>query len=60
MPPSNMTVSQLVRDTGISDATLQTWRKKALSQGILCQATEKIQTSGHLKTSWPSSLKQRH
>ena len=34
MPPNNMPVSQLVRDTGISDATLYSWRKKALSQGI--------------------------
>ena len=34
MPPNNVPVSQLVRDTGISDATLYTWRKKALSQGI--------------------------
>ena len=41
MPPSNMTVSQLVRDTGISDATLQTWRKKALSQGTPVPRNEK-------------------
>lgn len=34
MPPNNVPVSQLVRDTGISDVTLYTWRKKALSQGI--------------------------
>ena len=35
MPPNNVPVSQLVRDTGISDVTLYTWRKKALSQAIL-------------------------
>ncbi len=34
MPPNNVPVSQLARDTGISDVTLYTWRKKALSQGI--------------------------
>ena len=34
MPPNNVPVSQLVRDTGISDVTLYTWQKKALSQGI--------------------------
>ncbi|WP_373691371.1 transposase [Endozoicomonas sp. YOMI1] len=34
MPPNNVPVSQLVRDTGISDVTLYTWRKKALFQGI--------------------------
>ncbi len=34
MPPNNVSVSQLARDHGISDATLYTWRKKALSQGI--------------------------
>ncbi|WP_448217153.1 transposase [Endozoicomonas sp. 2B-B] len=34
MPPNNnVPVSQL-RDTGIPDVTLYTWRKKALSQGI--------------------------
>ena len=30
----NGPVSLLVHDTGISDVTLSTWRKKALSQGI--------------------------
>lgn len=34
MPPNNVPISQLVRDTGIPDATLYTWRKKALSGGI--------------------------
>ena len=33
MPPNNMAVSQMVRATGISDVTLYSWRKKALSQG---------------------------
>ena len=34
MPPNNVPVSQLVRETGISDATMYTWRKKAISQGV--------------------------
>lgn len=34
MPPNNVPVSQLVRETGVSDVTLYTWRKKALSQGV--------------------------
>ena len=34
MPPNNMPVSQLVRETGISNWTLYNWRKKALSQGV--------------------------
>ena len=34
MPPNNVPVSQLVRETGISDSTLYTWRKKVLSQGV--------------------------
>ena len=34
MPPNNVPVSQLARDTGISDVTLYTWQKNALSQGI--------------------------
>ena len=35
MPPNNVAVSQLVRDTGISDVTLYTWRKNAVSKGVL-------------------------
>ena len=31
--PNNVPVSQLVHETGISDVTLYTWRKKAVSQG---------------------------
>ena len=34
MPPNNVPVSQLVRDTGVSDVTLYTWRKKAVSKGV--------------------------
>ena len=34
MPPNNMPVSQLVRETGISNWTLYSWRKKTLSQGV--------------------------
>ena len=34
MPPNNVPISQLVQDTGIPDATLYTWRQKALSRGI--------------------------
>ena len=34
MPPNNVPVSQLVRETGISDVTLYTWRKKAVSKGV--------------------------
>ena len=34
MPPNNVPVSQLVRDTGISDVTLYTWRKIAVSKGV--------------------------
>ncbi|MCF1456267.1 MAG: transposase [Shewanella sp.] len=34
MPPNNVSVSQLVRDTGISDVTLYTWRKIAISKGV--------------------------
>lgn len=34
MPPNNVPIAELVRDTGISDATLYTWRKKARAQGV--------------------------
>lgn len=33
MPPLNVAVSELVRQTGISDATLYTWRKQARHGG---------------------------
>lgn len=34
MPPNNVSVSQLKKDTGITDATLYTWRKQAKAQGL--------------------------
>ncbi|WP_330924439.1 transposase [Candidatus Sororendozoicomonas aggregata] len=34
MPPNNVPIAKLVRDTGISDATLYTWRKKARAKGV--------------------------
>ena len=34
MPPNNVSVAQLKRETGITDATLYTWRKQARAQGI--------------------------
>ncbi|NLU28217.1 MAG: transposase, partial [Hungateiclostridium thermocellum] len=30
LPPENVSVPQLIKETGISDATLYTWRKEAL------------------------------
>jgi len=35
MPPLNTRVSQLKAETGISDATLYTWRKQAKSKGLV-------------------------
>ncbi len=34
MPPNNVSIAQLARDTGITDATLYTWRKHAKNQGV--------------------------
>ncbi|WOG26764.1 IS3 family transposase [Endozoicomonas sp. 8E] len=34
MPPNNVSVAQLKRETGITDATLYTWRKQAKAQGV--------------------------
>ena len=34
MPPNNVPIAELVRDTGISDVTLYTWRKKARAKGV--------------------------
>ena len=35
MPPLNVPVSQLVKETGISDCTLYTWRKAARLKGVV-------------------------
>jgi len=35
MPPLNVPVSQLVKETGISDCTLYTWRKVARLKGVV-------------------------
>ena len=35
MPPMNTPISRLVRETGISDCTLYTWRKEARLKGIV-------------------------
>ena len=34
MPPNNVSVAQLKKETGIADATLYTWRKQAREQGV--------------------------
>lgn len=34
MPPLNTPISQLIKETGISEATLYTWRKQARKQGL--------------------------
>ncbi len=34
MPPNNVPVAQLKKETGITDATLYTWRKQAKAQGV--------------------------
>lgn len=34
MPPNNVPVAQLKKETGITDATLYTWRKQAKAQGL--------------------------
>ena len=34
MPPNNVPIAQLVKETGITDATLYTWRKKMRAQGV--------------------------
>lgn len=34
MPPNNVPVAQLARETGITETTLYTWRKKVRAQGV--------------------------
>ena len=35
MPPNNIPISQLIKETGISDCTLYTWRKEARAKGLV-------------------------
>jgi len=41
MPPNPVSVSQLVKDTGVSDVTLYKWRKDYRNQGIAVPANQK-------------------
>ncbi|MGI9279484.1 MAG: transposase [Endozoicomonas sp.] len=34
IPPNNVSIAQLKRQTGNTDATLYTWRKQARAQGV--------------------------
>lgn len=34
MPPNNVPIAQIARDTGITEMTLYTWRKQTKNQGI--------------------------
>ena len=38
MPPENKTIGEIARETGIGEATLHQWRKKARSQGFATPA----------------------
>ena len=40
LPPHNVSVLQLAREEGISDATLYTWRKKAKREGLVMPANK--------------------
>ena len=51
MPPQNLPVSQLVKETGISDCTLYTWRKEARLKGVVVPGNGKNARIGPLKTS---------
>ena len=41
MPPHPVSVSQLCRDTGVSDVTLYKWRKNYRNQGVAVPANKK-------------------
>ena len=47
MPPKNVPVSQLARDTGISDATLSTWRKTQKRKGYVDTMSENLSKGEH-------------
>jgi transposase-like protein len=38
MPPNPVTVSQLVRETGVTDVTLYKWRKEYRNRGVAVPA----------------------
>lgn len=40
MPPNNESVSSISRETGLSEATLHTWKKKARANGIAVPSGE--------------------
>ncbi len=41
LPPHNVPVSRLVKEEGISDVTLYTWRKKARQEGLVVPVRSK-------------------
>ena len=41
MPPNNESVSQIARDSGLSETTLYKWKKAARAQGIAMPSGEK-------------------
>lgn len=51
MPPSNIPISQLVKETGISGCTLYTWRKEARTKGLV------VPGDGKNAEDWPSEDK---
>ena len=60
MPPNNVPVAQLVHETGITDATLYTWRKQARSQGVPVpgdgQNPEQWRSEGNLPIPWATIM----
>jgi len=42
MPPQNQSVSQIARETGLSEGTLHQWRKQARAKGIAVPGGEKV------------------
>lgn len=51
MPPQNRTVAELARDTGITEATLYTWRRQAKATGV------PVPGDGKNPTAWSSEDK---
>jgi transposase len=42
MPPQNLSVSQISRETGLSEGTLHQWRKQARTKGLAVPGGEKV------------------
>ncbi len=49
MPPQNQSISKISRETGLPEATLHRWKKKAKTKGIVAPSGEQKSTKISLR-----------